>query len=232
MGPLAAVLLALFPPSPPQPLDCGVETAVTLAAVDLDAKASSNEADAVAMTCGPHRDCVAEITLRLRNCGRAAVQVRRVESPSQPVSCLLNLEGSPDLEVAAGQARSFWCVALQPGALVLEATVDVGGKEVQLAPIHLEIRPPDDGRARCGVCRGLWGRHGKAPTETCRCASMTAGRKCRDNSDCDGECLLNDTAREPVSGTPVVGQCSEYEGHSFGCYWHVQVGRAVRTCRD
>ncbi len=232
MGPLAAALLALFPPSPPQPLDCGAEAAVTLAAVDLDRKASSSDPDALSMSCGPHSDCAAEITLRVRNCGSLAAQVRRVESPDQPITCLLAPGDSPALEVAAGQARSFWCSVQKAGALTLEATVDVGGKQLRLAPIHLEIRPPNDERARCQACKGLWGRRGKAQLESCRCASTTAGRKCRDDSDCDGECLLEETPREPVSGSHAVGRCGDYQGHRFGCYWRVQAGRVVRTCRD
>ena len=94
-------------------------------------------------------------------------------------------------------------------------------------------RPPrPDTKKGCDACGGLWGVHGIAEVESCICRTSDGGQACRDGSECDGVCLVDDRAHfEAVTSDPplgsFVGVCSDYDT-VFGCYRILPAGSSKR----
>jgi hypothetical protein len=231
MEALVTLLLALFPPAPPNSVECGAERGVTLQVLDLGARSPN----VLSFSCDASGDCAVEITLRLTNCSAGPVQLTRVDSPEAKLDCSF-LENGAALTLEAGHARTFWCAAQGEGAVTLLATTTAAGAgETPLPPVRLRLEDAtardaklEAERARYKACHGEWGPHGKARTVHCDCPSRMGGRRCEDNADCKGgECLLDQALAKPVSESPAVGKCSPYEGHGFGCHWVVKAGKAM-----
>ena len=84
----------------------------------------------------------------------------------------------------------------------------------------------------CDACGGLWGVHGIEQIESCICRTSDGGEACRDGSECDGVCLVDDRAQfEVVSSDPPVGSfvgvCSDYNT-VFDCYRILPPGSSTR----
>ena len=82
-------------------------------------------------------------------------------------------------------------------------------------------------------CNGEWGLHGISQTPSCNCRARDAGRTCRDDDDCEGQCIAHvggDGAveREVVDRGPpprgyFLGRCSAFRA-TYGCERFIAAG--------
>jgi hypothetical protein len=87
--------------------------------------------------------------------------------------------------------------------------------------------PADDvptDRAACEARGGKWGPVGMVPLPSCNLPAKDAGKICRDDGECEGDCLAELTDEQkrhlPVETT---GRCSAWRRNP-GCLPHVEHG--------
>jgi hypothetical protein len=91
---------------------------------------------------------------------------------------------------------------------------------------------PPATREGCDACQGKWGRHGLADVESCICKTKDGGKECRDEADCEAQCVAGDQDFVVVEkGSPPKGhwkgRCAEY-ATTFGCHRFVPKGASKR----
>ncbi len=84
----------------------------------------------------------------------------------------------------------------------------------------------------CKRCDGEWGAHGLSGREGCLCKARDEGKRCRDGSECEGDCLVVEGEREVVEQGPpprghFIGRCSRLVG-TFGCHARLADGTLAR----
>lgn len=97
--------------------------------------------------------------------------------------------------------------------------------QIQTTPIVEPILAEEE----CIRSGGEWKKVGIQPAPECTFKSKDAGKQCRDNSECDGECLAPEGSQQ---GEKVSGICSDYNFH-LGCFRMVDNGTVSKTiCVD
>jgi hypothetical protein len=94
---------------------------------------------------------------------------------------------------------------------------------------------PPTTKEACDACQGQWGKHGLGDTEVCNCKTKDGGKECRDESDCQTQCIADDKDLKDFvveeKGTPPKGhwkgRCAEYVT-TFGCLLFVPKGASKR----
>jgi hypothetical protein len=51
---------------------------------------------------------------------------------------------------------------------------------------------PPKTKEGCDACGGKWGRHGLADVEVCICKTKDGGKECRDEADCETQCVAGE----------------------------------------
>jgi hypothetical protein len=80
----------------------------------------------------------------------------------------------------------------------------------------------------CRSCGGEWSIHGLIQEPSCLCPTSDGGKRCRDGSECQGQCLADDREREVTDPGPpargyFVGKCSRFHSN-FGCHRPISAG--------
>lgn len=91
---------------------------------------------------------------------------------------------------------------------------------------------PPTTKEGCDACQGKWGRHGLADVEICICKTRDGGKECRDEAECEAQCVAGDKDFVVVEkGDPPKGhwkgRCAEY-ATTFGCHRFVPKGASKR----
>jgi hypothetical protein len=74
--------------------------------------------------------------------------------------------------------------------LVAEYKTAAGpARKTKIFTVRLRDSVHERAKAACVACRGDWGAHGIAGTESCYCRTEDAGRECRDGLACEGACV-------------------------------------------
>ena len=84
----------------------------------------------------------------------------------------------------------------------------------------------------CDACAGKWGRHGLGDVEVCICKTKDGGKECRDETDCEAQCVAGDKDfvvedKGPPAKGHWKGRCAEY-ATTFGCHRFVPKGASKR----
>jgi len=106
----------------------------------------------------------------------------------------------------------------QRGAMAPDAKAVTPAAQLAAPP-----KVPPQTAEECRACRGDWGKHGIAETESCNCRTNDGGKRCTDGADCQGVCIAatDNPELEVVDGGTTrrgffVGKCSELVT-VFGC---------------
>lgn len=75
-------------------------------------------------------------------------------------------------------------------------------------------------KATCEKQGGRWGRFGLMAKEQCNRPTADAGKECSDHSECESDCVTEDSI---PAGTEVTGKC-------FG--WTVTLGTCMNLVKD
>lgn len=98
------------------------------------------------------------------------------------------------------------------------------------APSTAQAAPEATG-TDCIARGGTLVRQGKLQREVCAMPYADAGKACRDDNDCLGECRSD--APDLVPGQAATGTCQRHDQDRFGCYATIDDGKAQRTiCVD
>ncbi|MFH2020409.1 MAG: hypothetical protein ABIJ34_03280 [archaeon] len=90
---------------------------------------------------------------------------------------------------------------------------------------NCEFFPCDyETRESCTDAGGDWGQFGKYPVPRCNLPTKDGGADCKDNSDCESDCLGKD--EKSTSGL-----CSDWK-LNYGCYVVIMDGHSSTICRD
>jgi len=101
------------------------------------------------------------------------------------------------------------------------------------APATAAAAPRTAKDCQAAGCRGQWGVHGLAEEPSCNCRTTDGGKPCRDQADCQGQCVLGEkperqvTAPGPPARGYLVGRCSELVT-VFGCHSFIERGTLAR----
>ena len=98
-----------------------------------------------------------------------------------------------------------------------------------------KIDIPKD-QASCEVQGGTWKKIGIRPIEECNLPTNDSGQNCKDNSECQGKCVVNlsyEQLREKMKkgAFRAEGQCSQWV-KTVGCKAYVINGWAHVICSD
>jgi hypothetical protein len=91
---------------------------------------------------------------------------------------------------------------------------------------------PPKTKEGCDACGGKWGRHGLADVEICICKTKDGGKECRDEADCEAQCVAGEKdfvveEKGPPPKGHWKGRCAEY-ATTFGCHRFVPKGASKR----
>jgi hypothetical protein len=127
-------------------------------------------------------------------------------------------------------AAAACCKKTPPPAMPQTAATGPAADKRALEAARAADRPQT--KEACDACRGEWKRHGLADEEGCRCRTKDAGKACRDGTDCEGQCIAQDTDfvvadKGPPPKGHYKGKCSEFDT-TFGCMRVIPPGASKR----
>jgi hypothetical protein len=177
--------------------------------------------DDVAVRCWPS-ECPAVVPVRIENCG---------DRPARVVALLMDgtsFEFPEPRVVAPRETKDFeyppvdderWRAKL--GAHEMEVRVRVEG---QAHVLHQKFSVIDAVKEQamddCAKTHADWGWHGGLLT--CEPFMPDAGKKCSDESECQGACVLEESIQVSPHELRLDGRCSKFRVE-FGC--HLLVGK-------
>ena len=89
----------------------------------------------------------------------------------------------------------------------------------------------DADRATCAADGGTVERRGRLGAELCVVPFADAGKSCTDSSQCEGQCIAEETGPQPSAQNPK-GMC-QADDRLFGCYSTIENGKIATTiCVD
>jgi putative hemolysin len=119
--------------------------------------------------------------------------------------------------------------AMLGAALLASACVPAEAPDTAEQPFQTTLSDAD--RATCAADGGTVERRGRLGAELCVVPFADAGKSCTDASQCEGQCIAEETGPQPEAENPK-GMC-QADDKLFGCYSTVENGKIANTiCVD